>query len=124
MNKITKIVLLIFIIFVTGIIIYSITNAESFGDIYIEQLRIADADKTLGDLSNKIAIEIAKSVCIEANNWVDEEGSLLSIQNILLQNGIDVKKENRIIPILRFHSIYELCPEKINVLEEIFGNNE
>jgi len=123
-NKITKIVLLIFIIFVTGIIIYSITNAESFGDIYIEQLRIADANKTLGDLSNKIAIEIAKSVCIEANNWVDEEGSLLSIQNILLQNGIDVKKENRIIPILRFHSIYELCPENINVLEEIFGNNE
>ncbi len=124
MNKITKIVFLIFIIFVTGIIIYSITNAESFGDIYIEQLRIADANKTLGDLSNKIAIEIAKSVCIEANNWVDEEGSLLSIQNILLQNGIDVKKENRIIPILRFHSIYELCPENINVLEEIFGNNE
>ena len=124
MNKITKIVFLIFIIFVTGIIIYSITNAESFGDIYIEQLRIADANKTLGDLSNKIAIEIAKSVCIEANNWVDEEGSLLSIQNILLQNGIDVKKENRIIPILRFHSIYELCPENINVLQEIFGNNE
>ena len=124
MNNIAKIVFLIFIILVTGIIIYSITNAESFGDIYIEQLRIADADKTLGDLSNKIAIEIAKSVCIEANNWVDEEGSLLSIQNILLQNGIDVKKENRIIPILRFHSIYELCPEKINVLEEIFGNNE
>jgi len=123
-NKITKIVFLIFIIFVTGIIIYSITNAESFGDIYIEQLRISDADKTLGDLSNKIAIEIAKSVCIEANNWVDEEGSLLSIQNILLQNGIDVKKENRIIPILRFHSIYELCPENINVLQEIFGNNE
>ena len=124
MNKITKIVFLIFIIFVTGIIIYSITNAESFGDIYIEQLRIADANKTLGDLSNKIAIEIAKSVCIEANNWVDEEGSLLSIQNILLQNGIDVKKENRIIPIIRFQSIYELCPENINVLEEIFGNNE
>ena len=124
MNNITKFVFLIFIIFVTGIIIYSITNAESFGDIYIEQLRIADADKTLGDLSNKNTIEIAKSVCSEANNWFDEEGSLLSIQNILLQNGIDVKKENRIIPILRFHSIYELCPEKINVLEEIFGNNE
>jgi len=123
-NNITKIVFLIFIILVTGIIIYSITNAESYGDIYIDQLRISDADKTLGDLSNKIAIEIAKSVCIEASNWADEEGSLLSIQNILLQNGIDVKKENRIIPILRFHSIYELCPENINVLQEIFGNNE
>ncbi len=124
MNKITRIVFLIFIIFVTGIIIYSIINAESFGDIYIEQLRIADADKTLSDSNDEIAIEIGKSACSEANNWIDEETSLLSIQNILLQNGIDVKKENRIIPIIRFQSIYELCPENINVLEEIFGNNE
>jgi len=123
-NKITRIVFLIFIIFVTGIIIYSIINTESFGDIYIEQLRIADADKTLSDFSDEIAIEIGKSTCIEANNWIDEETSLLSIQNILHQNGIDVKKENRIIPIIRFQSIYELCPENINVLEEIFGNNE
>jgi len=123
-NKITRIVFLIFIIFVTGIIIYSIINAESFGDIYIEQLRIADADKTLSDFSDEIAIEIGKSACIETNNWIDEETSLLSIQNILFQNGIDVKKENRIIPIIRFQSIYELCPENINVLEEIFGNNE
>ncbi len=124
MNKITRIVFLIFIIFVTGIIIYSIINTENFGDIYIEQLRIADADKTLSDSNDEIAIEIGKSACIEANNWIDEETSLLSIQNILLQNGIDVKKENRIIPIIRFQSIYELCPENINVLEEIFGNNE
>ena len=124
MNKITRIVFLIFIIFVTGIIIYSIINAENFGDIYIEQLRIADADKTLSDFSDEMAIEIGKLACIEANNWTDEETSLLSIQNILLQNGIDVKKENRIIPIIRFQSIYELCPENINVLEEIFGNNE
>jgi len=123
-NNITKIVFLVFIIFVTGIIIYSIINEESFGDIYIEQLRISDADKTLNDFSNEITIEIGKTICIEANNWTNEEISLLSIQNILLQNGIDVKIENRIIPIIRFQSIYELCPENINVLEEIFVNNE
>ena len=124
MNNISKIGFLIFTIFITGIIIYSITNAENFGDNYIEQLRIADADKTLENLNDEIAIEIGKSACREASNWTSEETSLLSIQNILLQNGIDVKKENRIIPILRFHSIYELCPENINVLEEIFSNNE
>ena len=124
MNKISNIGLFIFIIFATGIIIYSITTAESFGDNYIKELRIADADKTLSTFSDEIAIEIGKSICNEANTWIDEETSLLSIQNILLQKGIDVKKENRIIPILRFHSIYELCPENINVLDEIFGNNE
>ena len=124
MNKISNIGLFIFTIFATGIIIYSITSAESFGDNYIEELRIADADKTLAIFSDDIAIDIGKSICSKANNWTDEETSLLSIQNILLQNGIDVKKKNRIIPILRFHSIYELCPENINVLDKIFGNNE
>jgi len=124
MNKISNIGLFIFTIFATGIIIYSITSAESFGDNYIEELRIADADNTLATLSDDIAIDIGKSICNKANNWTDEETSLLSIQNILLQNGLDVKKKNRIIPILRFHSIYELCPENINVLDEIFGNNE
>ena len=124
MNNISKIGFIISIIFVSGIIIYSITTYERFGDSYLNQLRIADADKTLSTLSDEIAIEIGKSVCNEANNWKDEETSLFSIQNILIQNGIEVKKENRIIPIIRFHSIYELCPENINVLEELFGKNE
>ena len=124
MNNISKIGFIISIIFVSGIIIYSITTYERFGDSYINQLRIADADKTLNTFSDEIVIEIGKSVCNEANNWKNEETSLFSIQNILIQNGIEVKKENRIIPIIRFHSIYELCPENINVLEELFGKNE
>ena len=124
MNNISKIGFIISIFFVSGIIIYSITTYERFGDSYINQLRIADADKTLNTFSDEIAIEIGKSVCNEANNWKDEETSLFSIQNILIQNGIEVKKENRIIPIIRFHSIYELCPENISVLEELFGKNE
>ena len=124
MNNISKIGFIISIIFVSGLIIYSITTYERFGDSYINQLRIADADKTLNTFSDEIVIEIGKSVCNEANNWKDEETSLFSIQNILIQNGLEVKKENRIIPIIRFHSIYELCPENINVLEELFGKNE
>ncbi len=124
MNNISKIGFIISIIFVSGLIIYSITTYERFGDSYINQLRIADADKTLNTFSDEIVIEIGKSVCNEANNWKDDETSLFSIQNILIQNGIEVKKENRIIPIIRFHSIYELCPENINVLEELFGKNE
>ena len=124
MNNISKIGFIISIIFVSGLIIYSITTYERFGDSYINQLRIADADKTLSTFSDEIAIEIGKSVCNEANNWKDEETSLFSIQNILIQNGIEVKKENRILPIIRFQSIYELCPENINLLEDLFGKNE
>ena len=124
MNNLSKIGFIIFIVFVSGIIIYSITNTERFGESYIDQLRIADADKTLDTFSDETVIEIGKSVCNEAINWIDEETSLFLIQNILLQNGIEVKKENRIIPIIRFQSIYELCPENINLLEDLFGKNE
>ncbi len=124
MNNISKIGFLFFIILVVGIIIYSITTADKFGDSYLEQLRIADADKTLDNVSDDISIEIGKLVCSDTVNWINQESSILSIQNILIKNGIKVEKENRIIPIIRFHSVYELCPENINVLEEIFGKNE
>ena len=91
MNNISKIGFIIFIVFVSGIIIYSITTTERFGDSYIDQLRIADADETLETFSDEIVIEIGKSVCNEAINWIDEETSSILIQNILLENGIEVK---------------------------------
>ena len=124
MNNISKIGFLFFIILVVGLIIYSITTAEKFGDSYLEQLRIADAEKTLDNISDDISIEIGKLVCSDTVNWLNQESSILSVQKILVNNCIDVEKDNRIIPIIRFHSVYELCPENINVLEKIFEKNE
>ncbi len=124
MNNILKIGFVVFIIFVTAIIVYSISTSEGFGDNYIEQLRMSDADDTLSNLSDEILIKIGKSVCNETKNWVNQKTSILSIQNILILNGKNIESNNRIIPIIRFQSIYELCPENINVLEEIFSSNE
>ena len=123
-NNISKTGILVFIFFVTAIIVYSISTSENFGDNYIKQLRISDAENTLSDLSDEILIKIGKSVCNDTKNWVSEKTSLFSIQNILILNGEDVQNDDRIIPIIRFQSIYELCPENINVLEKIFGSNE
>ena len=124
MNNILKIGFVVFIIFVTAIIVYSISTSEGFGDNYIEQLRMSDADDTLSNLSDEILIKIGKSVCNETKNWINQKTSILSIQNILILNGKNIESNNRIIPIIRFQSIYELCPENINVLEEIFSSNE
>ncbi len=123
-NNISKTGFLVFIIFATAIIVYSISSSEDFGDSYIEQLRISDADNTLSELSDEILIIIGKSVCNDTKNWVSQKTSIFSIQNILTSNGKDVQNDDRIIPIIRFQSIYELCPENINVLEEIFSSNE
>ncbi len=124
MNNILKIGFVVFIIFVTAIIVYSISTSEGFGDNYIEQLRMSDADGALSNLSDEILIKIGKSVCNETKNWINQKTSILSIQNILILNGKNIESNNRIIPIIRFQSIYELCPENINVLEEIFSSNE
>ncbi len=124
MNNISKIGLIVFIVFITAIIFYSIYTSEDFGDNYINQLRISDADNTLSEISDEILIQIGKSVCNETKSWVNQKTSIISIRNILILNGKDVASNDRIIPIIRFHSIYEICPENIYVLEEIFGSNE
>jgi len=108
----------------TSVIVYSIRTAESFGDVYIEQIRIADSDKTLNELTDQESIEIGKDVCNDTKSWLDEKSSLVSIQMILMKNKINIKLEDRILPIIRFQSIYELCPENISILEEIFKKNE
>jgi len=123
-NNISKTGILIFIVLMTSVIVYSIRTAESFGDVYIEQIRIADSDKTLNELTDQESIEIGKDVCNDTKSWLDEKSSLVSIQMILMKNKINIKLEDRILPIIRFQSIYELCPENISILEEIFKKNE
>ena len=124
MNNISKTGILIFIVLMTSVIVYSISTAESFGDVYIEQIRIADSDKTLNELTDQESIELGKDVCNDTKNWLDEKSSLVSIQMILMKNKINIKLDDRILPIIRFQSIYELCPENISILEEIFKKNE
>ena len=124
MNNLSKIGILVFIVLMTIIIIYSISTAEKFGDVYIEQLRIGDSNKTLNELNDQESIELGKNVCNDSTNWVDQESSLLSIQRLLDEYEINVESDNRILPIIRFQSIYELCPENITALDSIFEDNE
>ena len=119
-NNISKTGFLVFIVFVIAIIVYSISTSEDFGDNYIKQLRISDAENTLSDLSDEILIKIGKSVCNETKNWLSQKTSLFSIQNIFNE----CLNFEIYFNFIRFHSIYELCPENINALEEIFGSNE
>ena len=65
-----------------------------------------------------------KRQCISSVDWTDVETSENLIRNELINNEIIVDEKNRIIPILRFQSIYELCPENIPYLEQIFIINE
>ena len=119
-----KTILAVFIIFLISLILFitfTSFNTDSFGDSFIEQIRIADSENTLSSTNDDKLIQIGKDVCNSSDFWTDEEISIDVIYKLLKEYNFEIETDNRIIPILRFQSTYELCPENINVLEELFS---
>ena len=113
---------IIFIITVIVFITSSSLNSDNFGDSFLVQIRISDSEKTLEDISDEILIQVGKDICNSSSEWKDEQESLNVIFNLLKKYEIEVDISDRIIPILRFQSTYELCPENITVLDNLFKN--
>jgi len=123
-NRSVILVILIFLISLIVFITFYSVNPDSFGDSFIEQIRIADSENTLGSTSDDKLIEIGKDVCTSSNLWTNEQSSIEVIYNLLKGYNFNIEVDNRIIPILRFQSTYELCPENIIVLEGLFSNGK
>ena len=121
-NKTIVGTIIIFIITVIIFITSSSLNSDNFGDSFIVQIRISDSEKTLEDISDEILIQVGKDICNSSSEWKDEQESLNVIFNLLKKYEIEVDISDRIIPILRFQSTYELCPENITVLDNLFKN--
>ena len=124
MKKIPIFSVIIFIILSISYIVYQNLSSESYGSEFVKQIRIADAENTLENISDNSVVNIGKNICLSSPEWsnVDISENLIRIE--LLNNQIEVREDNRIIPILRFQSVYELCPENIPYLEKIFSLNE
>ena len=121
-NKTIIGVTIFFIISIISYITFSSLSFNNFGESFVEQIRIADSENTLENYSDDTLIQVGKEICTSSNRWVDEQTSLNVIFNLLNDSEIKVDINNRIIPILRFQSTYELCPENISVLEDLFTN--
>ena len=124
MKKIPIFSVIIFIILSISYIVYQNLSGESYGSEFVKQIRIADAENTLKNISDNSVVNIGKNICLSSPEWsnVDISENLIRVE--LLNNQIEVREDNRIIPILRFQSVYELCPENIPYLEKIFTLNE
>ncbi len=116
--------IVIFIISVISFISYSTFNSETFGDEFINQVRIADSEDTLNELDDSDLINLGKEICLNAEEWINENASIEIITLQINNYGLSINKDDRIVPILRFQSTYELCPENISQLENLFINNE
>ena len=121
-NKTIIGVTIFFIISIIFYITFSSLSTGNFGDSFIEQIRIADSENTLENYSDDTLIQVGKDICNSSNQWINEQTSLKVIFGLLNDNEIKVDINNRIIPILRFQSTYELCPNNISVLEELFSD--
>ena len=121
-NKTIIGVTIFFIISIIFYITFSSLSTGNFGDSFIEQIRIADSENTLENYSDDTLIQVGKDICNSSNQWINEQASLEVIFGLLNDNEIKVDINNRIIPILRFQSTYELCPNNISVLEELFSD--
>tara|TARA_B100001996_G_scaffold285978_1_gene226235 strand:- start:151 stop:528 length:378 start_codon:yes stop_codon:yes gene_type:complete len=123
-NRSVIVVILIFLISLIVFITFYSVNSDSFGDSFIEQIRISDSENTLNLINDDKLIQIGKDVCTSSNLWTDEQSSIEVIYNLLKEYNFIIESDNRIIPILRFQSTYELCPENISVLEGLFSNEK
>ena len=109
MKKIPIFSVIIFIILSISYIVYQNLSSESYGSEFVKQIRIADAENTLENISDNSLVNIGKNICLSSPEWsnVDISENLIRVE--LLNNQIEVREDNRIIPILRFQSVYELC---------------
>lgn len=120
MKKIPTFSFTVFIVLIISLIIVFINSDDTFGQTFIEQIRVADSDDTLDTLSDEQLVSLGKAVCQSSGEWKDENNSLIVINNIVSDYDINTSFDDRIIPILRFQSSYELCPEYVERLESLF----
>jgi len=107
---------------ITLFIAYKSLQPSSYGKEFYNQIIISDSEKTLNNLTFEEVVSLGKSICNSSKEWKNSDDSLYQISKILLIAGIKVDIMDRILPILRFQSVYELCPENISILESIFQN--
>lgn len=120
MKKIPTFSFTVFIVLIISLIIVFINSDDTFGQTFIEQIRVADSDDTLDTLSDEKLVSLGKAVCQSSAEWKDENNSLIVINNIVSDFDINTSVNDRILPILRFQSSYELCPEYVERLESLF----
>ena len=123
-NRSVILVILIFLISLIIFITFYSVNPDSFGDSFIEQIRIADSENTLSSTDDDKLVQIGKDICTSSNLLTNEQKSIKVIYNLLKEYNFKIEADNRIIPILRFQSTYELCPENISVLEGLFSDEK
>ena len=97
-------------------------NRETYGSIFIEEIRIADQDAILASITDAQLTQLGREICSDVNKSSTLTESNIAVSKLTISILSDsytdelVKSLNRLVIILRYQAIYELCPDKVPVL--------
>ncbi len=120
----TNIVLSFFTLFLFISILYLYLERDLYGEKFIEEVRSSDRENILELIDDSELLKIGQSICVKIDNLqsLDDSSVLVTkeINNRLPSSNFQaVKKNDDIITFLRYQSIIELCPSKIDTLSEM-----
>ena len=84
------------VLIIISIVIFNINN-DAYGKSFIDQVRIADSDSTLVEISDENLVSLGKTICESSNKWFDENSSLDVIQRDVSSFGLVIDVDDRII---------------------------
>ena len=97
-------------------------NRETYGSIFIEEIRIADQDAILASITDAQLTQLGREICSDVNKSSTLTESNIAVSKLTISILSDsytdelVKSLNRLVIILRYQAIYELCPDKVPLL--------
>ena len=126
MNIIFKLIAVAFIF----TIIYVYVSRDIYGETFVNEIRLADRDNILTELTDKELVELGKEICIKSNTWENLKSSNTDITKEILKtisteiDTLSIVESSSILTFLRYQSIYELCPENIHILSKLIKKEQ
>jgi len=105
-------------------------NRETYGSVFVSEVRLADQDAILKNLSDEKLIQLGKNICSDVTGSLTLSESNVAVTNLILpllpNHYVDqlLESSNRIIIILRYQAIYELCPDKVSILSNYIKEDQ
>ncbi len=125
-NLTYKIIVTAFII----TIVYLYVSRNIYGETFVSEIRLADRNNTLIELSNQELIQLGKEICLSSTTWENLQASNKDISKKIMEklytekDAIRIVESNSILTFLRYQSIYELCPENIYILSKLIKQQQ
>ena len=120
----TNTILAFFSVFIFISIFYLYLERDIFGERFVDEVRYSDRNNIFELVDDNILIDIGKNICVKIDDWEDMDISNVEIAKEInkLTTGSSfevVNSDSNLITFIRYQSIAELCPNKMDKLSKL-----